>query len=402
MADKRKSETIDTGIVRRTSGDKISYVFTVACGMDANGKQIRKTTTWKPDEGMTLKKADKKAKEEYIQFKNRCMGGSAFNENIRFKELCEEYFNVYAPNNLKPITEYNYKQMFEYRLLPYFGNKKLKDITTPVLTNYFCNITKTTKDGQEVPIAPRTAKRIFNMMQSVFHFAIRQKIIKDNPCEGVELPKKDPTQEEKRKFLTEEELPKFLELFDAEKSDFDRMILILLHTGMRSGELLGLSWEDIDFDRKQIYVNHTLSDVGGNHFLTTPKTKGSKRIITMNSTVYDLLKIQRKYQMELRMMLETFEHSEMVFTSSLGNYKDRSCLNTSFRRFLKGTDFEFMTLHCLRHSNATLLLNSGVDIKIVSEHLGHSDISTTGNIYADVLASSRQKTAEILEWKLAK
>ncbi|MGN0280505.1 MAG: tyrosine-type recombinase/integrase [Lachnospiraceae bacterium] len=122
----------------------------------------------------------------------------------------------------------------------------------------------------------------------------------------------------------------------------------------------------------------------------------------MTSTVHDLLKLQRKYPLELSMALPVFNHPEMVFTSSQGNYKDRSCLNTSFRKFLRGTEFEFMTLHCLRHSNATLLLNSGVDIKIVSEHLGHSDISTTGNIYADVLASSRQKTAEIVELKLAK
>ena len=402
MAQKRISETIDTGIIRRTSGNNISYVFTVACGMDTSGKQIRRTTTWKPDKGLTLKKADKKAKEEYIQFKNRCMGGASFNENMRFKELCEEYFKVYAPNNLKPITAYNYKKMFEYRLIPYFGNKKLKDITTPVLSNYFCNITKTNKDGHEEPISPRTAKRIFIMMQSVFHYAIKQRIIKDNPCDGVELPRKDSTQEEKRKFLTEEEFPKFLEMFDGEKSDFDRMILILLHTGMRSGELLGLQWNDIDFDRKLIFINHTLSDVGGIHFLTTPKTKGSKRIITMNSTVTELLKIQKKYELEKRMMLKEFEHPEMIFTSNLGNYKDRSSLNTSFKKRLKGTGFEFMTLHCLRHTNATLLLNSGVDIKIISEHLGHSDISTTANIYADVLASSRQKTAEILEWKLAK
>ena len=159
---------VDTGIIERNG----SYRFTVACGMDTNGKQIRKTCTWKPNEPMTEKKADKLAKEEYIQFKNRCMGCASFNENMRFKDLCEEYFKIYAPNNLKPITAYNYEQMFNYRLLPYFGNKKLKEITTPVLTHYFCNLTKIDKNGNETPIAPRTAKRIFNMMQSVFHFAI--------------------------------------------------------------------------------------------------------------------------------------------------------------------------------------------------------------------------------------
>ena len=113
------------------------------------------------------------------------------------------------------------------------------------------------------------------------------------------------------------------------------IVKVLLYTGMRSGELLGLRWEDLDFEKRQIRVLHTLSDVGGTHFLTTPKTKGSKRVISMNSTVYELLKEHKKHQRMLQMSLQSFAHPEMVFTSSLGNYKDRSCLNTSFRRFLK-------------------------------------------------------------------
>ena len=81
----------------------------------------------------------------------------------------------------------------------------------------------------------------------------------------------------------------------------------------------------------------------------------------------------------------------MVFTSAKGNYCDRSALRTSFKRFLKGTEFEFFTLYQLHHCNATLLLNSEVDLKEVSEHLGHCDISVTANIYADVLKSTKSK-----------
>ena len=171
---------------------------------------------------------------------------------------------------------------------------------------------------------------------------------------------------------------------------------------MRSGELLGLQWNDIDFNDGTIYVCHTLTDVGGKHFLTTPKTKNSKRYIAMSKTVEELLKEHRKHQLELHMAIEGFAHPEMVFTSALGNYKDRGSLNTSFRRFFRGTEFDFLTLHSLRHCNATLLLNSGVDIKVVSDHLGHSDIAVTADIYADVLASTKRKTAEIIDFKLAK
>ena len=284
----------------------------------------------------------------------------------------------------------------------YFGNKKLKDITPGVLTDFFCKLKITDKEGNTAPMAPATIKRIYNIMQSLFHFAVSQNYLKETPCRGVILPTKDSTKDEKRKSLTETELPKFLELFEG-YTVLNTIVKVLIYTGMRSGEALGLQWSDVDFEKRLITVNHTLSDVGGKHFLTTPKTKTSRRTIYMNETLIEILKEHKLQQHKLIFSLGgKFEHPEMIFTSELGNYKDRSCLNTSFRRYLKGTDFEFMTLHCLRHTNATLLLNSGVDLKIVSEHLGHSDVGTTANIYTDVLDSTRKKTAEIIELKLAK
>ena len=121
----------------------------------------------------------------------------------------------------------------------------------------------------------------------------------------------------------------------------------------------------------------------------------------MSDVLADILREQKAYQDELIKYVDNFAHPEMIFTSSLGNYKDRSALNTSFKRFLKGTEFDFLTLHQLRHCNATLLLNSGVDLKIVSEHLGHSGVEVTANVYADVLKSSKVKVADLVALKLA-
>jgi integrase len=118
----------------------------------------------------------------------------------------------------------------------------------------------------------------------------------------------------------------------------------------------------------------------------------------MSEHLISLLKEHKEEQAKLQASFgEGFLHPEMVFTSSTGNYKDRSSLYASFKRCLKGSKFEFMTLHKLRHTNATLLLNNGIDLKIVSEHLGHSDIAITGDIYASVLDNSRMKTAVTIE-----
>ena len=386
---------VDTGIIQRGE----TYRFTVYLGYDVTGKQIRKTTTFVPPEGLTLKKADKLAKEEYINFRNKCKGLADFNENKRFKDLCEEYFKIYAPNRLKPITAYNYEKLVAFHFIEYFGNRKLKDISPGLITEFFNTHKTTDKDGNDKTLAPSTAKKLYTILQSIFTFAVSQNFIKETPCRNIILPT-TTTAPEKRKFLTETEFARFLPMFE-EYSSFNTIIKLLVFTGMRSGEALGLQWKDIDFTENTIQINHTLSDVGGKHFLTTPKTKGSKRMLFMSSTVSRMLKEHRKQQLLLQSSIPGFEHPEMVFTSATGNYKDRSALNTGFKRFLKGTEFEFLTLHSLRHCNATLLLNQGVDIKVVSEHLGHSDVGTTANIYADILASTRRKTAEILELKLA-
>lgn len=390
MADRK----VDTGIIKRGK----SYRFTVHLGMDLNGKQIRKTTTFTPPEGFTEKKADKLAKEEYINFRNKCKGLADFDENKRFKDLCEEYFRIYAPNKLKPITAYNYEKLVAFHFIEYFGNKKLKDISPSVITQFFNTHKTTDKDGNERMLAPSSAKKLYTILQSIFTFAVSQNFIKETPCRNIILPCRT-IGEDNRKYLTENEFARFLPMFE-EYSSFNTIIKLLLFTGMRSGEVLGLQWSDINFKENTIQVKHTLSDVGGKHFLTAPKTKSSKRLIYMSSTVSNMLKEHQKKQFLLRVSIPGFQHPEMVFTSSTGNYKDRSTLNTSFKRFLRGTEFEFLTLHSLRHCNATLLLNSGVDIKVVSEHLGHSDVGTTANIYADILSSTRRKTAKILELKL--
>ena len=114
---KEETRKVDTGIIQRGK----TYRFTAYLGYDVNGKQIRKTTTYTPPSDITQRKADKLAKEEYINFCNRCKGLASFNENMRFSDLVEEYLKVFAPNKLKPITAYTYKGQINNHFIKYFG-----------------------------------------------------------------------------------------------------------------------------------------------------------------------------------------------------------------------------------------------------------------------------------------
>ena len=154
-------------------------------------------------------------------------------------------------------------------------------------------------------------------------------------------------------------------------------------------------------DLKQIHITKSYTQIDGKDIISTPKTKKSIRTIGMSKTVADIFQEQKKYTDDLKITLgDNYAHPEMVFPSANGNYRDRSSVLTSLKRFTKGTEFEHMTLHKLRHCNATMLLNMGVDLKIISDHLGHCDINVTADIYADVLSSTRKVLADSIEKKL--
>lgn len=369
-----------------------AFRIKVSLGYDENKKQIVKSTTFVPPKGTTPKKAQKLAEEYAFEFERHCKGYTQLNENMRFSELADWYFENYAPVELKEGTVYNYKSAYNNHIKPVLGNVRVKDINTPRLTQFV----------QSLKLQPETVRKIYVVLQSIFHRGVEQGFIRDTPCRNVILPKN--RSKKKKPVLDEEQTSRFMKLIEEKKCDPDikRIIKVLLYTGMRCGECLALSWNDINFEEMTISIEHNLADVGGKHWLTTPKTESSIRTIGMSQALADIFREQKKYQEQLIEALgEDFSHPEMVFTSASGNYRDRSSLGTSLKRFLKGTEFDFLTLHSLRHCNATLLLNSGVDLKVVSDHLGHCDIGVTANIYADVLKSTKAKVADLVSLKLA-
>ncbi len=369
-----------------------TYRIRVFVGTDMTGKKLMKSTTFTPPDGVTPRKAEKLAQEYALEFERHCKGYAVLNENMRFSELAEWYFSNYALQELKESTVYTYKGQYKKHIEPILGNVKVKDINAPRLTQIM----------QSYDLNPSTVRKLYVIVQSIFRRGAEQGFIRDTPCRNVVLPKRKKSR--KNKALEEDKLRRFMNYLESKPwdEDFKRIIKTLLYTGMRSGECLGLSWNDVDFENNLIFINHTLTDIGGRHELTEPKTESSIRVIGMGQELKNILIAQKDYVEKLKLALgDNFAHPEMVFVSALGNYRDRNSVYHSLKRFTKGTEFESMTLHQLRHCNATMLLNSGIDLKIVSEHLGHCDVSVTADIYADVLLRTKAKTAEQIELCLA-
>ena len=314
---------------------------------------------------------------------------SFFEDQLRptmaFAELTELYFTHYAEQNLKANTRTNYRYITDRFLLPSFGALPLSSFNNLMLTRWF----------SQLPVSPSYCKNIYTVLRSMFTLAIHHGFIPTHPCDYVVLPRIPVSAEERCPRLTAGQAK---ELFDMTEdfSWFTSVVRFLLLTGVRSGEAFGLRWEDVDFERQTIYIRRNLAI----------------RQIAMSSETILLLLIQRREQ--TRWMLHAgvdleskagsahftgspaFPHPEMVFTTPKGNFIDHNYTERKFKQFVAGTSFSDVTLHSLRHANATLMLAAGVDLKVVSTLLGHSSIATTANLYTEVLDSTKAEAARML------
>ena len=366
-----------------------TYRFTVSTGFDGNGKHIRKTTTFKVPEDTAPTKVGKIVSKAYSEFCERYKGKKKLNENMRFKELVELYLRDYAPNELKPATRYNYEKDLQAHMLPVFGNKKIKDIDVSDLSAFFTGL----------GLAPESCRKMRIITSSVFSFGVKQEYIKENPCLK-SLYKKDTYGEKDKKYYDKITSKKLIEL-TSEYSVFNIILQVLLLTGMRCGECLSLEWENISFDNETIRIEKTLTYADKEWFFTAPKTQKSRRTIKMSPFVKKILENHKRHQEEQKKVLGTaWVVPDLVFTSAKGNFYDRSYLNTQFRNFLKKNNMPKITIHGLRHSNASLMIDNGINIKAVSAHLGHSNIAITGDIYSHVFDEYEAKIANVIELEL--
>lgn len=392
MSNKKQSKTppesrkVAPGIRKRGN----TYELNVSAGYDGSGKHIRNYTTFTPPEGVSESKADKLAMEAFIEFAHQAKGNKAFGENMRFNHLCDIYFKEYAPNKLKPVTAEHYKSNVKNHIAPVFGNRKLKDIATSDVTAFLTGLT----------MKPLTVKKVKIVFHSIMKYAVSQKYIASNPCGGAVW--KEVTEQEFGEIenvLNLQQAQKLLHLLE-DYSPFNTIIKLLMLSGMRSGECLGLRWSSIDLERKTIFIDKTLSYANNTWFLTSPKTSRSTRTICIDDTAVAILRKHKEEQDKQKEIVgEAWQHPELVFTSCTGHWYDRNLLNTQFRRLISRHHDDLhldhrITIHGLRHTNAALLLYAGEDIENISAHLGHASADITSRVYAHMYAEVKVRMAK--------
>jgi len=328
-------------------------------GKDMNGERIQKSFY-----GKTLSEAKEKA-DEYKEQQKR---GESVNSSIIFIEWAEKWMKTYKEPNIKSSTyQFKYKSFLETHLKPYFKQVKVANIKQIDIQNFINSKSGVTKDTQE---------RYVYILKSIFESAIENNIIYKNPVNKIVFNSKASST--KKRTYNQAEVDTIIEFARTHKNGAS--IIILLKTGLRRGELLGLKFDDIDYKNNILNLKRSVADVPVNDILTTVvedgsnETKNHNRQIPFDNIVRETL-------------LNVKKTSEYIFPNAKGelnspnNYSRRQYAHFMKDLRKKYPEIKKLTPHELRRTCGTLLYESGVDMRVLQKIMGHADLKTTSEIY---------------------
>lgn len=370
------------------------YRISIEKGRKQDGTRNRITETF---EG-TLKQAIDRRDELLYEVKHFQIKPDS---NMNFLEYAKLWLKDYAEINIKPSTLYGYKSCLNAHILPRFKDYKLSDITVYELEKFYNDLRKTKSlnpdsNGNHNLLSEAVVRHQHSLLCVMLNTAVKWDFINFNPC--LKLTKPPTVTRKEMKFYDEKELKKLFQHLEYENLTFKTAIYLLTLGGMRRGECLGLFWEYIDFEKKTITIKNNLLNIREKGvYLDTPKTKKSKRTISLPDICFDLLKkLKAKQELEKEMFSNDWMDTEFVFKDEYGNYYNPSRLSRQWVLFQKKHNLKHIRLHDLRHTCATYLLSHNVPIATVSKKLGHSNIYTTLDVYTHSVDSDDIEASNLL------
>ena len=440
-----------------------SYKITVSCGYDLNGKQIRRRMTWKPEDGMTARQIKKELDRQAVLFEEKCRNGQVLDGNIKFAEFAEKWFADYAEKQLRPTTVAGYRwslkrtlpaighirldKLQPHHLMEFYNNLsesgvredtrycsavdfkallKKRGMTKRALAEQAgvsvyvldsvtrgANISAASAhkvvSALQLPLdkvfqparekdtlAVSTVLHHHRLISSMLSTAVKWQLIFSNPCSRVVLPK---NKHKEAVYLDEEQAADLLAALDKESMQHQVIVKLLLFTGMRRGELCGLEWKDIDFERAVITVRRSsLYLPGKGVFEDETKNETSERYMKVSADVVTMLKAWRAEQSKQRLRMgDQWQTSDRLFTAWDGAPIRPDVITAWFHKFVTKNGLPPIHIHSLRHTNATLLIAAGTNLTTVAARLGHANSTTTSKIYAHAIKSADQAAAEVLQ-----
>lgn len=367
-------------------GNKQLYMVVGYLGVDEYGKQKN-----------IEKRGFKTKKEAQLFYKKKKLdfeSGNYFEDNklLTYEKVYKEWHRQYK-NTVKESTLVKTEQIFRDHILPAFGKLRMNKISS--------NHIQKTVDEWHVQF--KKYRTVFNYTNRIFKYAIFQGYLVKNPCERVFVPTKkleyDTVNTRVKDFYNKTELKEFMVALDDYGYPMWKVFFRLLaYSGIRRGEALSLTWNDIDFNNMLLNVDKTLAEgIERKSIIQSPKSKSSIRNIILDEETLNILKEWKYTQAELLLGFgfNAMKPNQLIFSK----YIDNSYLNLSTPRnrlvsICKKYDLPFINIHGFRHTHASLLFEADVPMQDVKERLGHSSIIMTQDVYTHVTDDSKNKSAE--------
>jgi integrase len=313
-------------------------------------------------------------------------GDAVGHEKLTLEEFAKQWLEAVEPA-LRPSTFRRYADMLRVHILPQLGKRQLPKLTPSDLQRFYAN-------RLTYGLSSTSVHHLHVMLHRVLKQAERWGMVSRNVASMVDAPRRTFPE------ITTWNLEQVNHFFTvADQHHLAALWRLALLTGMRRGELLGLKWEDIDFDRGVLAVRRTMSrGKGGQWELGQPKTTSGRRSIALPASCVTVLRKHRANQNVQRLRLgELWQDCGFVLTNRTGGSLHVNSLGAAFKAVTATSKLPVIRFHDLRHTSATLLLAQGVHPKIVQERLGHADISMTLNRYSHVTPDMQRSAADMLD-----
>lgn len=343
-----------------------SWKYVLEYGRDSTGKRLQTSKS-----GFPTKAAAQTALQEVVR---------TFMTDVHVHSLTiGEYLDTWliGKHSLKPKTVSVYRDAIELYLRPHLGDIRLLELRAHHLDRFYVTIS-IGRRGR--PLSPASIRRVHAVLRSALGTAVKRRLIPYNPAEHVELAPENP---KRARPWSATQARHFLDIVKDDR--LATLYHLLLVTGMRRGEAVGLRWEDVDLDGECLFVVQQITEVRGRGVVGSPKTKRGTRVVPIDERTSGLLRQQRGAQrLERAAGGEVWEDTGLVFTRPDGRALRPEYVTRHFQSLAARAGLPTIRLHDLRHTNASLSLTAGVDLKVVSERLGHSQLAITADLYTHV------------------
>ena len=461
-------------IIKRMKKDgSCSYYIRVSNGYDREGRQVLVNRTYTPPPGLAGRKLERELQRQAVEFEQEVRNGLNLDTDMKLDDLIDRWFEQYIDKKCKPKTASEYRYL-RPRISAALGHMKVSQIKPSHLMLFYNDLESTgarkdstyTATTAMLELLPRgqrqemtkaagvggrsmtcicagqgvsrataekvasaaglpfskaftehareggklngnTVQHYHRMLSSVFTKAVQWGIVQDNPVKRAEPPKGAAVSVS---YLEETDVAKLLAALHDAPPQYSAIVQLGLFTGMRRGEICGLRWSDIDFEKSTISVNRTMEYIPHQGLIfTEPKTRASNRTFKVGSNCLDMLKEYQLYQRGLRLKTGTIWASvvqiengrtvpnDLLFTRWDGSPLDLNKVTTWFPKFMMEHDLPAVTVHSLRHTYASLMIAAHVPIVTVAGRLGHAQTSTTTDIYAEFIKSADAAASDAMD-----